>query len=384
MGNNAAFHSQIYECLLRKPGLVVLHDLVVRDFFNGHFLGGGNTNLEGMLRTMEYGHGAAGMVWLKDLISGRIKGLSSDPNMLEYHMARAVVAHAHGVVTHSKFTLGRVEAFAGGPVTYIPFPAPPLASVALTWDPPQGTPRIPVQLLTVGHVNRNKLIDLVIETIAASPLLRDSAIYTVAGPVVDTTYREQLHQLVGDLGVGHVVRFLGDLSDEALHEVIRQADVMVVLRKPHMGESSWSLLEALFAAKPTVVWDHGFYAEVPDHATRKVSDREGLRGCLEDLCRDAGLRARLGRDARRYAVEKFDAKAYCSELVTFAELVLGDHPVLSMTDRVARRIGELPSFPRELLDRVAGEIEHLADDRPPRTLTADGPRLQRRVQPLPA
>jgi glycosyltransferase involved in cell wall biosynthesis len=362
MGNYAPYHGQIYEFLQRRPGLVVLHDLVMRDLFYGYFLGGGNSDLEGLVRTMDYGHGQEGVSWLKELLQGRLD-LSCDPNLLEYHMARAVVAHAHGVVTHSEFTRSRVEAFAGGPVTHIAFPAPPLAELALTWDPPSATPAKPVRLLTVGHVNRNKLVDVVIETIAGSPLLRESVVYNVAGPMLDTVYRDQLHALVADRGLGSVVNFLGELSDEALHEVIRQADVMVVLRKPHMGESSWSLLEALFAARATVVWDHGFYAEVPYDATRKVSGPEALRDCLEDLCRDPGLRNRLGREARRYAVETFNAKAYGRTLVEFAESVRRDRVALAMADRVARRIGDLPWFPGTLLDRVAGEISRLAYDR---------------------
>src|SRR6202035_1766368 len=36
MGDYFPYHHSIYEVLLRRPGVVVLHDLVMRDFFFGY------------------------------------------------------------------------------------------------------------------------------------------------------------------------------------------------------------------------------------------------------------------------------------------------------------------------------------------------------------
>jgi glycosyltransferase involved in cell wall biosynthesis len=364
MGDHAGYHKSIYEYSMKHPGIVVLHDLVMRDFFAEYFLEADRARLPELLGLMEYCHGAPAADWMRDLIDGKVFDLWSDPRVLEYHMARGAVRHSLGVVTHSEFTRGQVSEFAGAAVATIAFPAPPLAETALGWDPPAASEKRPVNFLTVGHVNRNKVIDLVIECIASSPLLRESVVYTVAGSLFDTDYRDHLVRLVEDHGVGHAVRIVGQLPDDVLHEVIREADVMVVLRKPHMGESSWSLLEALFAAKPTVVWDHGSYAEIPDWATRKVSSREGLTATLEQLCQEPGLRRLLGEQARRHAVETFGAKSYGRALVAFAESILHDRVVLDLTDRVARKIVELGTDPatRPILDRVADEIGLFSDN----------------------
>jgi glycosyltransferase involved in cell wall biosynthesis len=363
MGDHVGYHKVIHEYSLWHPGVVVLHDLVMRDFFAGYYLADGPARLQEFLGLMEACHGPDGAAWMADVVAGRVGDVWSDPGVLEYHMARAAVAHAHGVVTHSGFALGRVADFAGGPVVHIPFPAPPLAAVARAWDPPVSEPGRPVRLLTVGHVNRNKQVDLVIETIASNRWLRKSVVYDVIGPLSDTPYHDQLVRLIDKHRLGQVVRLLGDQPDEVLHEAIRRSDVMVVLRKPHMGESSWSLLEALFAARPTIVWDHGFYAEIPDAVTRKVTSSDALRESLEELCRDPALRNRMGREARRYASETFDARAYGRNLVAFAESVRRDRVALAMADRLARRSGDLPWFPETQLERVAGEISRLADDR---------------------
>ena len=38
MGDHSIYHKKIYEILLQRPGVVVLHDLVMRNFFNGYHL----------------------------------------------------------------------------------------------------------------------------------------------------------------------------------------------------------------------------------------------------------------------------------------------------------------------------------------------------------
>jgi glycosyltransferase involved in cell wall biosynthesis len=369
LGNYAPYHARIYEYLQRHPGLVVLHDLVMRDFFIGYYLGEGRWDRAGLLRAMEYGHGPQAAEWLGRLLEGRIEDLWADPNILDYHMARAAVCRAHGVVVHSEYSRSRVAEFAGAPVAKVAFPAPPLAATALGWDPPGDPVGRPVNILTFGHVNRNKRVDLVIEAIGTSPTLRGHVAYTVAGALNDAPYTDHLRRLVEHYHLADAVRLIGHLPDAPLHEAIRAADVLVVLRNPHLGESSWSLLESLFAAKPTVVWDHGSYAEFPDRVVRKVSSREELTSALEALCRNAEYRRDLGERARRYAVQTFDSRRYGRDLIAFADAVREHRVVLGLADRIARMVREMGPGPEShlALRRAAEEIGDLAaDDKPDR------------------
>jgi glycosyltransferase involved in cell wall biosynthesis len=379
LGNHVDFHRSIYDLSRKHLGIVILHDLVMRDFFAGYFLCPDGSRLPELLEMMEYCHGPQAVGWLRDLAAGRVEAPWTDPRILEYHMAKAAVSHAHGVVVHSEFARARVAEFAGSPVAHIHFPAPDLAEEALSWGPPPAAESRPVRLLTLGHINLNKLVDLVIECMGASPTLRTGVAYTVVGAIGDLAYRDRLYELVERLGLGGVVRFAGPVSSESLREHIREADLIVNLRNPHYGESSWSMIEVLFAAKPTVVWNHGFYAEAPDWAVRKVASREELIASLEEMCREPGHRKYLGDQARRYAVETFDTEAYGRELVAFAKSIRHERIILDLADRVAHRVGEMgvdPAMPT-MLDRVPGEIAMLAQHCSPRTLTAEGPCLQR-------
>ena len=323
---------------------------------------------------MEYCHGPQDVGWMWDLVAGRVEAPWTDPRLLEYHMAKAAVSHAHGVVVHSEFTRARVAEFAGSPVAHIHFPSPDLAEEALHWGPPPAAEGRPVRLLTLGHVNPNKLVDLVIECIGGSPTLRTRVAYTVVGAIGDLAYRDRLYELVERLGLGGVVRFAGPGSGESLREQIREADLIVNLRNPDFGESSWSLIEVLFAARPTIVWNHGSYAEAPDWAVRKVASREELTASLEELCREPGHRKYLGHQARCYAVETFDTEAYGRELVAFAKSIRHERIILDFADRVAHRVGELGVDPAS---HAGSSLQRDRPDRrapaPRRTLTAYRP-----------
>jgi glycosyltransferase involved in cell wall biosynthesis len=362
MGDHGPYHRLVFEFLKRRPGIMVLHDLVLRDFFASYYLSE-EPDVNGLLQLMETCHGRAGRVWMENLLAGLVPDLSSDPNITQYHMAEGAERCAHGVVVHSEFARQRVAGFAGSPVAKIDFPTPSLAQTVSTWPPPRadgGRARV----LTFGMVNPNKMIDAVIEAIASSRYLREHMTYKVLGDSSDPKYLERLKTMIGQHDLGGVVQLLGPQPDDRLHEELRAADVVVNLRNPHLGESSWSLLESLFAGKPTVVWNHGYYAEFPEGVVRKVSSRDELVCLLENLCRDPGLRQRCGQQARRYATEHFDTGRYCEKLLAFADSVMRNRIVLDVADNLADLVHEvaLGAPAQALLDRVARELGYLLDD----------------------
>jgi glycosyltransferase involved in cell wall biosynthesis len=274
-------------------------------------------------------------------------------------MARAAVGPAHGIVTHSEFARREVARLAGSPVVHIDFPSPPLGDVAGEWDIP--APRStdePITLLTVGTVQANKLIHEVIETLGSSALLRNRVNYTVVGPADDEAYAARLHRIIREHQLEHRVHLAGRQPERELHEYLRSADVVVNLRYPHTGESSWSLLEALFAGKPTVVWDHGYYAEFPNEVVVKVSSREALTVCLEDLVRRPEHRRQVGAAAREHAQRRFDTVRYCANLMNFVQSLGPAGPVLRLADTIGTMIADMAvgGVPDSLLDRLAAEL----------------------------
>lgn len=323
MGDHLGNHRRIFAWLERQPGIVILHDLVLRNFFVGHYMTEGRFDRPALLDLVESCHGPEGRDWFRRWQEGEIPTWTADPAALIYNMAGAVTRLAAGVVVHSRFARQRLNAWNGPPVRFVPFPEPASAGPAATWAyPSDNAGRQRLNVLTFGLINQNKLVDVVIEAIARDEVLRQRLTYTVAGRVSDPLYEKRLRWLISGCGLTDSVHLVGPVSEADLHARLREADLVVNLRNPHLGESSWSLLEALFAARPTIVWNHGFYGEMPDDVVRKVASRDELTSALVQLC-SAEERQRLSDRARAYAARTFSTDHYCRAITALASSTTG-------------------------------------------------------------
>lgn len=371
LGNHVFNHLSAYEVSVRKPGIVILHDLVMRDFFRGYFLLH-REEPDGFPRLLGYAHGPEAEALGRDVVMGLTGEGVEDPVRLRFPMFKPAVRRALGVVVHSEYARGRVSAEVPAPVRAIDFPLfGPAAEAA------PARPRFPggrVRVLTFGVLIPNKLVHSVIEAIAGSELLRRSVRFTAVGSEGVEGYAERLRTLIDANRLGDTVSLAGRLSDDALRAALSESDVVVNLRNPHCGESSASLLTSLVAGVPTVVWDHGSYGEFPDDVVVKVRSEAEIVEALEGLVGDPSRRRVLGRTARAHALARFDTDRYCGQFREFAAQVRSAAPVLSLTDTAADRLAELGSTDLDgLADRVAAEIAALVPPGPAACLTPPPP-----------
>ena len=131
--------------------------------------------------------------------------------------------------------------------------------------------------------------------------------------------------LVERLGLGGAVKYTGYVTD--LHEFLgwlAATDVVINLRYPTVGETSAIALRALAAGRALVVYDHGWYGELPSDACLKLPplDQEALTQGMRRLAEDPGLRTSLGERARSYAREHHSLAAAAAAYVAFTERVL--------------------------------------------------------------
>ncbi|HLZ30439.1 MAG TPA: glycosyltransferase [Chloroflexota bacterium] len=361
LGNHYEMHHRSYEVALRRPGLVILHDLVMHHMFAGRYLGKVQ-NFSGYLGELEYAHGDAGRRMGELILSGGAGALVWDsPTMLEYHMARSAVRGSVGVIVHSRYAQQAVAAVAAVPVVHFAFPTPSLDLSELPGASRPDDDRL--RLLTFGMVNRNKMVEEVIRVIGSSRVLRDRVVYQIAGDSVrNVSYHERIVNAIRELQLESVVQLLGYQSDPALLQCLSGADVVINLRNPHFGEGSWSLLETSFAAKATVVWRHGFYDEFPDDTVAKVSSLDELKETLERLCLSDAERLQRGQLALAYARRTFVTADYVRRLVQFADQARYNAPALALADFAAARLQELGVTigDVDLLDRVAQEVSDVS------------------------
>lgn len=362
IGNFGPFHADIFRTQVEHPGVVILHDFATWGLFASCYLDK-RPKPAGWLAELEYSHGREAREWGVRFLAGRASLSGTQERSVGLNLARSCVRGALGVVVHGEWVRESLAALAAAPVARIDFPAflDPRGSA-----PVGVSPSDKVRLLTFGHVNTNKAFDVVIDAIAASKTLRERVEYTIAGSMAHAPYVKELHEQVRRSGLEGVVRFIDRPDDAALQRLVAEADVLVNLRYPHLGECSGSLQEALFHGKPSVVWAHGYYDEFPDDIVCKVRSLPELIASLERLVASPEERRARGRRAAAHATHRFDTGRYCRELVAFLETCVRGRPACQLIDRLSERLSEFygDQAPEEIVGRLAEEVALMSRPRP--------------------
>jgi len=309
VGNNPEAHGWIVDALRSRPGVVVLHELVLHHLIAGITIGRGDGR--GYLDAME-----------RDLgVPGRLIGLGVLDNLLplpwetqpdRFPLTGTILDLAQGLIVHSAYVgRGAREAGYAGPIWRIPHPSWPEEHVEpaeYSGDPLVGC---------FGHLNVNKRVPALLEAFAALRRRRPGARLLLVG---EATERFELDRRLERLGLGgdELIREQW-VSEDRFRSLMAACDVLVNLRSPTMGETSGSVIRGLALGKPMLVSDVGWFSELPDGAVLKipVDDYEvaTIAGALE-LAADRA--AELGGAASAYVHAEHDlgrvADAYTATL----------------------------------------------------------------------
>jgi glycosyltransferase involved in cell wall biosynthesis len=299
VGNNPQAHGWIVDALRRRPGVVVLHDLVLHHLVAGLTLARGNA--AGYIAAMERDGGPEARRLAEDVSAGRARGpWETGPE--RYPLAGEILDHATGLIVHSRYTEqgARAEGYAGR-IWRIPLAAAPVPDIVAAQV--DGSPLIG----SFGHVNPAKRIPQLLRALARLRERRPQAKLVLAGEVAPGF---ELEQRVEELGLSDAVVSEGYVDDRRLWALMAACDVIVSLRAPTMGETSAAALQALALGKPLVVSDLGWFAELPDGVARHVPvggpELDVLADALEELAGDERLRRTMGDAAVEYVRAEHD------------------------------------------------------------------------------
>jgi glycosyltransferase involved in cell wall biosynthesis len=328
IGNNPEAHGWIVDALRKRPGVVVLHELVLHHLISGITLGRGNGRA--YLDAMERDFG----------VPGRLIGLGVLDNLLpliwetqpeRFPLTGTILDLATGLIVHSAYVeRGVREAGYGGPLWRIPHPAWPETDV--TPEPVQGDPLVGC----FGHLNINKRIPALLEAFTLLRKKHPGARLLLVG---EATERFDLDRRLERLGIGGDVLIREHrVSEQRFESLMAACDVLVNLRSPTMGETSGSVIRGLALGKPMLVSDVGWFSELPDGVALKipVDDYEvpTIAGALELAVAHAG---ELGSNAREYIRTQHDLGAAADAYTKALEEVAGGEVV---ANAVLMRIAE--------------------------------------------
>jgi len=293
VGNHPAFHGWMLEAISTNPGIVVLHDLSLLDFYRG--LCDGSPALWNHLITRQgYDAGLSHSVV--------VDGVQS-PDRMAYTFTGDIVPVSIWTITHSQWAASHLSAmYPGARVTHVP-----LATTLLEEDESStlASGEGLVTITVLGGIHTHKRVDVALRAFARAATNRPDARIVIVGRADNPGLVRSLRALAHDLGIEAQTQFLLDVSQPAFEQALRDAHLVVTLRWPTAGETSAVLMQALGAGRVVLTSDVPQFAEYDPLYVRRVEpEQPGEVDQVAAIMRDAidhpALFRRQGAAAREY------------------------------------------------------------------------------------
>jgi len=250
LGNNP-HHELIYTEAMKRPGIVVLHDLVLHHLIVEMTLARGDA--DAYVAALEANHGAPGAAWAR----GRAAGLHSEMGNFLLPASVEVAQRARSVIVHNQYAHDRLRSFGvTTPIHVVPHPY-----VRETRD----FPRVPSDKRVIGFfgfLTSAKRAEVVLEAFRIARTRDPRLELLIVG--------EPAPNIDASSFASDGVVMTGYVADDDFPRYYAIADRFVNLRYPSAGETSGTLIRALDAGKPVAVSDYAQFAELPDDVVFKV------------------------------------------------------------------------------------------------------------------
>lgn len=274
MGNHPAFHGWMLPLMAYVPGVVHLHDLVLHHMVAGVLSDEGRLLNEGYSEVL--GHWHSDMEVKSSVLALRCGApIWTRDEVVRFPLHQVAVKFATEVVVHSNYSSKRiVEEFPWLPVTVVPQLYPVVA-------PHRVRERLDT-IAVMGGGQANRRFDWIVDALVSLDSELDRPLVLEVAGEVEPVVRRQLEGLTALKNVRLIEH--GRVDDDQFWSVFERADLMIALRQPTMGEASAVVSKALQAGLPTVVSDHGWYAELPG-CVKKIEPTSGCPRALSELLR---------------------------------------------------------------------------------------------------
>ena len=311
IGNNHLHHAAIWQVSRQSPGIVILHDARLHDFFESLYRGQWRDQA-GYLAQIEKHYGEEGLRLATEFVTAR----HGDYDFMaqRFSLTGAVLENSLGALVHTKNAFDELRVSNRHPVFYAPLPSAPILKSANT----DGLPRPPYQLIIFGHIGRNRRLDAVLEALAQ---LSERNLFRldIYGEIDDP---KMLRQRIHTLNLKDTVTVHGYTPLAELDEALSTSHLAINLRYPTMGEASASQLRIWEHALPSLVTRVGWYASLsPDAVVHVHPDNEvaDIRSHLETFLQDPARFARMGQHGRRLVETEHHPKTYVDTIISLVE-----------------------------------------------------------------
>lgn len=324
MGNNQAFHAQMYVMLLKWAGITVLHDYSLSHLLMGIALE--RPDLEVRYETElahEVGQSKAADL-MREINAGRLR--HEDLGGMGIYLNRRVFTRSLGVVLHNQYgyDLAQAHALDNPLITLIPPVMPPVkldhtqadvCALREKW----GVPLDAFVFAPCGIVTPTKRPLPILDAFARLLAERPDAFLLFVGSVsmpLEVDFEAEIEKR----GLTHRVKITGYVDVPTFNEYLLLSDVCVTLRFPSQGETSGALLRMLVHGKPSIVTAIGSFDDFPDDTVHKLptpdkmADEVGeITQAFRLLANNAAYRKKIAANGLAYILREHSPE-HCARL----------------------------------------------------------------------
>ena len=305
IGNNA-LHSEIYHQACRFPGLTILHDLNLNQFVSNELVVT-QRDLPAFIRELAYEEGPAGYHFGRRLWLNQVGNDSPGVNF-----NKRLVRRSLGVIVHNR--RAQQQLAAAHPdrlIRHVPLLVNQFPDSNLRQQ--LNLPDDAFVFATVGQLNRIKQIEWSLEQFAAIRADFSNAHFLLVGETLAGEI--DIPAVLTRLDLPNAVHHVGYVPDPA--DFLRwtaAADVVVALRQPTLGETSAAALNGLAAGKPLIVFDQGWYSELPNSIAVKVPvlDEATFQRALRYFLEKPALAREMGAAGLQYVKQEHQPERVAS------------------------------------------------------------------------
>lgn len=325
LGNNASFHDSIWYISRQFPGIVILHDEKMQDFF--YMLSEDKNNY---IEYMKNIYGKEGEKNARLFLHG----YKSMEFMTEnYPLTSLALENALGVITHNQntySTLAKSNQWITGytPLPYISNNSTPVTSLK--------TASIPYKLIIFGFIGKNRRLTSILEALSQFKH-KNSFSLDIYGELWDENY---IQTQIQTLNLENLVTIHGFVSDDELDNALTQADLALNLRYPTMGEASGSQLRLWSHGLPSLVTNIGWYSSLNPSTVafvRHDHEIEDIQRHLQDFLAHPQKYQNMGKIGKEILETNHTPSLYAEAIVDFVTQVC-KYRTHSSLDRMVKRV----------------------------------------------
>lgn len=335
LGNDHRYHAGILDAMRSRPGVVVLHDFALQDFFLGLARERGDLRL--YLEEVAACHGEEARREAEGALArGGTPSILARP--ADFPLNCRIARAAEGLIVHSEWARARLAEIAPAvPVAHIPMPVRAPADVRRERSSTDGE----VRIANFGLITPGKGIEQALRALSALKETHRFR-YTLVG---EPNNFFDVRELVRRQRLEDRVEITGHIALDEFERRISETDIALNMRERTVGETSASLCRVMAAGVCSIVADVGWYSEVPGDCVVKVPlDAHTdalLLAYLRRLIEDEGLRTRIGENARRHALVEHSVERSAALYLDFLRETIARRPRRNLVASVSKELALL-------------------------------------------